>query len=147
MENKRITILDEDADGVFADDGIYYTWEEIELDFENKNQATVLPKPQPKIIKFKCKPTFNFQSIEFEIECSEDYLDPMFNLYRKIVEGLIRVSPDQPKNGITQKPASEKQLEIMDKFHIPYQPGISYDQADQKIQESYRRSREKSKSY
>lgn len=140
MDGEKIKILQDDQDGVYADNGIYYTWAEIEID-DNPEYAYIKAKPAPKLIKFKCKPTYNFQSIEFEIEVSEDYLEPMFSLYRRVVEGLISVTPDQPKNGVTAKPASEKQIEIMKKFNIPYQPGISYDQADEKIKESYNRAK------
>ena len=144
MEKEKIKILTEYQDGVYADNGVYYTWAEIELD-DNSEFAYIKPKPEPRLIKFKCKPTYNFQSIEFEIEVSEDYLEPMFTLYRKVVEGLIKVTPDQPKNGVVANPASPKQIEIMDKFRIPYQPGITYDQADAKIKESYAKS--KSRTY
>ena len=143
MEEKkkiRINILQEDESGVYADNGIYYEWNEIELDPENSAAAWVLPPPPPRIVKFKCKPTYNFQSIEFEVECHENNLEPMFALYRKVVEGLIAVTPSQP-NQPQIKPASAKQLEIMDKFRIPYQPGISYEDADRKIQESYNRAK------
>lgn len=144
-EKKRLQILDTDEDGVMCDNGIYYDWSEIEIDQEDNNYCYVLPPPQPKVVKFKCKPTYNFQSIEFEIECLENNLEPMFSLYRRVVEGLIKVTPDQPKNGVSSTPASAKQLEIMDKFRIPYQPGITYDQADAKIKESYAKA--KSRTY
>lgn len=144
MEEKKINILQTDEDGVYADDGVYYTWNEIKIDEEDVNMATVLPKPEPRTIKFKCKPTYNFQSIEFEYECTENYLEPMFNLYKKIVDHLIRVTPTQP-NQAPVKPASAKQIEIMEKFRIPYQPGISYDAADKLIKESYDRA--KSRTY
>ena len=145
MEKEKINILQEDQDGVYADNGVYYSWQEIEIDDNNPEVAYIKPLPEPRLIKFKCKPTYNFQSIEFEIEVSEDYLEPMFTLYRKVVEGLIKVTPDQPKNGVVANPASPKQIEIMDKFRIPYQPGITYDQADAKIKESYAKS--KSRTY
>lgn len=141
MEKTKINIIHEDADGVYTDTGLYYEWGEIELSKEEENVAYLKPQPEPKLIKFKCKPTYNFQSIEFEIECSDMDLSPMFSLYRRVVEGLISVTPDQPKNGVTAKPASEKQIEIMKKFNIPYQPGISYEQADEKIKESYNRAK------
>lgn len=147
MQENKVKILEEDNEGIITDDGNYYLWHEVEIDSEDPQFAIVKPRPEPKLIKFKCKPTFNFQSIEFEFECSENYLEPMFNLYRRVVEGLIAVSPDQPKNGVVAKPASEKQIEIMDKFKISYQPGISYEQADAKIQESMRKAREKSRTY
>lgn len=147
MEKIKVNILDTDETGFIADNGNYYFWEEATIDSENNGVAFVLPPPPPKILKFKCKPTFNFQSIEFEIECEENNLEPMFDIYKRVVEGLISVSPDQPKNGVVAKPASSKQIEIMDKFRIPYQPGISYEAADAKIQESMKKAREKNRSY
>lgn len=142
MEEKKIVkILEPDDNGAICDDGNFYLWPELEINEDNMT-AAVKPKPAPKLIKFKCKPTYNFQSIEFEIEVTEDYLEPMFQLYRRVVEGLIRVTPEQPKPGQPMgKPASPKQMEIMDKFHISYQPGITYDQADKLIQESYQRAK------
>ena len=145
MDKKKVNILEIDVDGAIADNGMYYTWGQIELDPEDPNVGYILPPQPPKLIKFKCKPTYNFQSVEFEIELTDNNLEPMFSLYRRIVEGLIKVSPDQPKNGTTAQPASSKQIEIMDKFHIPYQPGISYEQADAKIKESYAKA--KSRAY
>lgn len=146
-ERKRVVILQEDEEGIITEDGQYYLWNEIEIDADDPTGAFVLPRPEPKLIKFKCKPTYNFQSVEFEIECSENFIDPMFSLYKKVLEGLIAITPDQPKNGVVPKPASEKQIEIMEKFKIPYKTGISYEEADAKIQESMKRAREKSRAY
>ena len=52
-------------------------------------------------MKFKCKPTYNFQSIEFEFEL-EDTSDVsgMFVLYNVILEGLKAIAPEQPTNKI-----------------------------------------------
>lgn len=142
MEKKKLDVISTDLDGVYTAEGGYYTWEEVEYNESEPDVAYLLPTPEPKIIKFKCKPTFNFQSIEFEIECADNNLTPMFALYRKIIEELIKVTPDQPKNGVVGgKPASQKQLEVMDKFRIPYQPGISYDEANRRIQESYAKNK------
>ena len=146
MEKIKVKILQEDSDGIYADNGIYYTWGEIELSTEENDVAYLKPQPEPKLIKFKCKPTYAFQSVEFEIECMENYLDPMFNLYKKIVQELTKIAPEQPQaKAAPVKPASAKQIEIMDKFNISYHAGISYEEADQKIQESMKRA--KSRTY
>lgn len=145
MEEKKIKILETFDDGVICENGVYYFWDQITIDQDDNEYCIPQPQRAPKSIKFKCKPTYNFQSIEFEIECLENNLEPMFNLYRRVVEGLIKVTPDQPKNGVSSTPASAKQIEIMDKFRIPYQPGITYDQADAKIKESYAKA--KSRTY
>lgn len=46
----------------------------------------------------KCKPTYNFQVVEFEydVNCDED-INRMFDLYAQMIQGMINVSPDQPE--------------------------------------------------
>ena len=49
---------------------------------------------------FKCKPVYNFQSIEFEVEIDPNNFDQevntMFDMYDKVLEGLKAVAPEQP---------------------------------------------------
>lgn len=51
----------------------------------------------------KCKPTYNFQSVEFEYEIPEgepfdETVKIMFeSIYKPILEGLMSVAPEQPK--------------------------------------------------
>lgn len=45
----------------------------------------------------KCKPTYNFQVVEFEYEVNDDKdLNEMFEWYAKMIQCMINVSPDQP---------------------------------------------------
>ena len=45
----------------------------------------------------RCKPTYNFQVVEFEYEVNNDKdLDEMFEWYGKMIQKMIYVSPDQP---------------------------------------------------
>lgn len=77
---------------------------------------------------FKCKPTYNFQSIEFEWEAGTELeLEAMFNLYDHIVKKLQEIAPEQDTKPVrfkTVKPkqemASEAQLNYMDALGIKH---------------------------
>ena len=75
--------------------------------------------------KVKCKPTYNFQSIEFEWEIrNPEDQEYMFEVYKELLEGLIRIAPSQEKV-VESEPATEKQLEILKKFKISHKANIS----------------------
>ena len=61
-----------------------------------------------KKIKFHCKPCYNFQSIEFDIECEEDDIGKMFDLYELVVTRLIYISPEQPEQAAKRMKAEGK---------------------------------------
>lgn len=88
---------------------------------------------------FKCKPTYQFQSIEFEfdVKVSKD-LDEMFDMYDRVLKGLIRISPEQSKNqSVSKEPlATPGQKATMDKFGIAYGPDTTKKQAQALIQAS-----------
>lgn len=89
---------------------------------------------------FKCKPTYQFQSIEFEfdVKISKD-LDEMFDMYDRVLKGLIRISPEQSKNQtvVSKEPlATPGQKATMDKFGIAYGPDTTKKQAQALIQAS-----------
>ena len=97
---------------------------------------------------FKCKPTYNFQSIEFEFEAgNNEDLEVMFNLYDYIVKKLQEIAPEQPTNTVKKEPkkkvvpATEKQLSIMDKFGIDYPEDCSVEQAVKLIKENMEKSK------
>ena len=53
-------------------------------------------------MKFKCKPTYQFQSIEFDFEVddncapvAEQDIKDMFELYGKVLKGLMEIAPIQ----------------------------------------------------
>lgn len=94
---------------------------------------------KPTSFKVKCKPTYNFQSIEFEWElnCPKD-LDYMFDVYRELLEGLIRIAPNQEK--VEEKePATKKQLEILNRFKIPHKANVSKEEAGKLIQNNLKK--------
>ena len=93
----------------------------------------------------KCKPTWNFQSIEFEVtiddNCeavAEKDLKGMFELYDQILKGLQKISPvqDQKNQQPVDPPASQKQKDTMDLYGIKYSPNITSKEAQKLIQRS-----------
>ena len=93
-----------------------------------------------------CKPVYNYQSVEFDVEIhegSQEYdLGYMEGLYTRMLEMLIRVSQNAPQKE-ANKPAapveelaSEKQKEILRNFGIAFKPDITKKQAHALIQKS-----------
>ena len=89
----------------------------------------------------KCKPTYQYQSIEFDYNVnSKDDLAPMFDLYSKVLKGLMEIAPIQEKTLPAEPPATQKQKDIMDRFGIKYNPNVTSKQAQQLIQKSMNES-------
>ena len=91
-------------------------------------------------LKVHCKPTYNYQSVEFdwEIKYPEDE-EHMFEVYKRLLEGLIAIAPEQPDKGkaiVKEEPATEKQLEILKKFKISHKANISKKEASELIKKS-----------
>lgn len=90
----------------------------------------------------KCKPVYQFQSIEFDYEITDKRdLPKLFDLYTEVLNGLMLIAPDQKKELTQQtvkvvKLASERQREIMRKFDIPFTLETTSDEAQKLIQES-----------
>ena len=81
----------------------------------------------------KCKPVYNFQSVEFETEVNSPQDEKaMFELYRRILEGLKEVSIEQPP---LAKPvpvkqeikASPKQVNLLIKLGVDEQEAKNMD--------------------
>lgn len=89
----------------------------------------------------KCKPTYQFQSIEFDytVNSVADIPD-MLNLYTKVLKGLMEIAPIQEKQLPAEPPATQKQKDIMDRFGIKYSPNVTSKQAQQLIQKSMNES-------
>lgn len=75
----------------------------------------------------KCKPTWQFQSVEFDWEIVdgvdfEAQVITMFKTYDRVLKGLQKIAPVQDaKNQQPAEPlATQAQKDIMDKFHIKY---------------------------
>lgn len=89
-------------------------------------------------LKFKCKPTFNFQSIEFEMTITNDEEERyMKTLYANLLDFLKEIAPEQSSAKAEPiEPATPKQIEILKKFHIKYKPNVSKQEANELIQKS-----------
>ena len=54
---------------------------------------------EPKLVTFKCKPTYAFQSIEFEYTCDvndDNEITNMSQLYVRVLAELMMLAPEQP---------------------------------------------------
>ena len=64
-------------------------------------------------IIIKCKPVYNFQSVEFELPVDLDNLetlDELFDIFDKILTGLQAIAPEQQKvQGVAPKSAKPKE--------------------------------------
>lgn len=85
-------------------------------------------------ITFKCKPCYNFQSIEFEITTGD--LEEVKAWYQAVVEMLMEIAPAQPNDKIVADPATDKQKEILKKYGITFKANISKEEANKLIQKS-----------
>ena len=103
---------------------------------DNRDKTEEYPEDVNSFITFKCKPTYNFQSIEFEYTCSKDELEEMFELYKALVNGLMAIAPAQPSAIPAKELASARQKEIMDKFGIKYKASTTREEAQALIKES-----------
>lgn len=87
---------------------------------------------------FKCKPTYNFQSVEFEFYGRVEDIPHMVEVYQAVLNELMRIAPEQPTK--TVAPAAElataKQREILDKFHLKYKSNITKQEAQELIKQS-----------
>ena len=134
MSKKSISINDEEQE-LFVDEEI-----DTGLPVEQEEQSDLddfKPFTSEKIT-FRCKPTYNFQSIEFEYTCDIDHIDEMMVLYDALVKEMMKIAPEQPsKQVILPKDlATEKQRKIMDQFHIKYSSTTTRQEAQQLIQKS-----------
>ena len=93
-----------------------------------------------------CKPVYNYQSVEFDMElCSdtaEEDLAVIERVYTQMLQMLIRVSQNAPQ-AESKKPAapveelaSEKQKEILRNFHIDFKEPLTKKQAHALIKKS-----------
>ena len=91
-------------------------------------------------MNFKCKPTYQFQSIEFDYPVQTvDDLPKMFDLYNRVLKGLMEIAPIQEaaKPVKASEPlATEKQKSIMDRFGIKYNNNTTAKEAQKLIQAS-----------
>lgn len=96
----------------------------------------------------KCKPVYNFQSVEFEFEIdpnSEEYenqLEQLFDIFVDMLDGLEEIAPEQqkvqnvaPRSAKKEELASENQKKYLDRLGIPYPDDITKKEAFNLIKE------------
>lgn len=91
----------------------------------------------------KCKPTYQFQSVEFDyfiddsIDVKDKDIDKMLVVYEKVLKGLMRIAPVQDTKQLPKEPlATEKQKEIMNAYGIKYTATTTQKEAYEKIKKS-----------
>ena len=73
-----------------------------------------------KLTTFKCKPVWQFQSVEFDVQVESDKdFENMKELYKKVLDMLVELAPVQEKK-ILDVPATEKQKQVMKINGIPF---------------------------
>ena len=100
----------------------------------------------PIILTIHCKPVYNYQSVEFDIDIHNGLQEVDFaymeDLYKGMLEMLVRVSQNAPQveakkpTAPVEELASEKQKEILRNFHIDFKPDITKKQAHALIKKS-----------
>ena len=101
----------------------------------------------PRILRVHCKPVFNYQSVEFDWELSDDSFgnfdfSEMEHFYSEMLQMLVRVSQNAPQAEAkktaapVEELASEKQKEILRNFHIDFKEPLTKKQAHALIKKS-----------
>lgn len=81
----------------------------------------------------KCKPVYNFQSVEFEMEVkTPDDIELMFDMYEDMIKGLKNVAPEQPAQpkAVPVKPQAKD--EMVTKGQINFLIGLGVDEEEAK---------------
>lgn len=105
----------------------------VELLVTEKNSAQMAIDLD--LFKFKLKPVYQFQSVEFEVWGTKADIPHVMELYSDVLSELMKITPEQTKN-VPVVLASEKQKEIMRKFGIKFGPLTTQAEAQQLIKES-----------
>jgi hypothetical protein len=116
--------------------------EDKKLQYFDRSGETLDEEECVKVYKIHCKPTYNYQSVEFDFDVRSDNLtEDMMSLennYKVILEMLVRVSEKAPQKDFkpvqqVEEPATEKQIEVMNTFHIKYPKDVTRKQAQELI--------------
>lgn len=98
----------------------------------------------------KCKPVYNFQSIEFEMDIDitdASDLNAVFNLYFNILEGLKKIAPEQPALAKPVAPKKEPKKELLTlgqknfltSLGIPFDDTTTKEEANELIKKATRK--------
>ena len=104
-----------------------------------EEEARVIGEPFKGLV-FKCKPCYQFQTIEFDfVTYRFDDLEAMKGLYKKCLEILMEIAPEQQKK-VPEALATEKQRQIMKINDIPFTAQTTAKEAQTLIEESIKRA-------
>lgn len=110
----------------------YPTNEEIEDMYQIEKEV--------KTMIMKCKPCYNFQSVEFDfnvVDLDND-LPVLFELYKKVIDGLKEIAPEQPDKA--KRPsaplATDSQKQIMKVHGIEFTENTTRVEAQELIAKS-----------
>lgn len=98
----------------------------------------------------KCKPVYNFQSVEFEIDVDiysakyDEQMAMLFSIYTDMLLGLKNVAIEQPalakpvavKKEQKEELASDSQKRYLEKLGIPFDDNITKKQAFKMIKDA-----------
>lgn len=92
------------------------------------------------VLVCKCKPCWQFQTIEFdyEVSCSAD-LERMKEMYKTVLDMLVEIAPEQAKK-VPEALATERQKQIMKINDIPFTASTTAKEAQALIEESIKRA-------
>ena len=123
---------------------IFYPPSEEELKeayAEYKNVETVP-------FRFHCKPTYNFQSIEFEMEVDLDdkeSLDRMQEAFSEVLSRLVKASAVAPTQEERPELATERQKQIMKAHGIKFDANTTNEEAQKLIEASIEKAKKQKK--
>jgi len=93
---------------------------------------------------YKLKPTWNFQSIEITVDDYEKTIDEIIDLYKEVLDKLVKISPEQSQQKGKPAPAAplatDRQKSVMRSYGIPFDSCTTSAEAQKLIQESIEKS-------
>lgn len=137
MERSNL-LLKKKIDGTASYEELQELVDELILEKNHESMEDDLNK-----IVFKCKPVWQFQSIEFEVSATKDNIPEVMDLYSEVLSKLMTIAPEQNKQASPAvKLASEKQKEIMKKFGIKFTAQTTSEEAQNLIKKSIAKEKE-----
>lgn len=94
---------------------------------------------EPKGTWMHFKPSYNFQTVEFDMFVTDDNLEAVEAELQKAVRLMMATAPEQPEQAKKSKgpKATKKQLQLLEKLHIMYNQDITAKEASQLIDEAF----------
>lgn len=94
---------------------------------------------EPKGTWMHFKPSYNFQTVEFDMFVTDDNLEAVEAELQKAVRLMMATAPEQPEQAKKAKgpKATKKQLQLLEKLHIMYNQDITAKEASQLIDEAF----------